>query len=94
MRRLLFNPPSIYHTCPLLSISQTVRRGLDAGDLARPGASETATQRLDLSYVDMEAVPAVARVGSVAAGAAEMANGVDRGVQDELARPHIGPFKV
>ena len=44
-------------------VRQTVRRGLDAGDLSWPGASETAAQRLDRIYVDMEAIQVVAGVG-------------------------------
>jgi hypothetical protein len=44
-------------------VRQTVRCGLDAGDLFRRGASETADWRRDRFYVDMEAVPVVARVG-------------------------------
>jgi hypothetical protein len=37
-------------------VRQTVRRGLDAGDLAWPGTNETAAQCLDRVYVDMEAI--------------------------------------
>jgi hypothetical protein len=44
-------------------VRQTVWRGLDAGDLSWPGASETADQRLDRIYVDMEAIQIVAGVG-------------------------------
>jgi hypothetical protein len=44
-------------------VRQTVRRGLDAGDLSWPGASETAAWRQDRIYVDMEAIQVVKGVG-------------------------------
>ena len=52
--------------CPM------VRRGLDA--------NENAVQYLDSIYVDVEAVPVVARVGGVATGTFGAANGGGRGV--------------
>jgi hypothetical protein len=49
---------------------QTVRRGLDAGDLSWPGVGETAADRLGRIYLDIEVIQVVAGVGSIAAGAA------------------------
>ena len=38
---------------------ETVRRGLESGDLTWPGANETAGRRQDRTYVDIEVIQVV-----------------------------------